>query len=77
MIPKEVLTCRCETPRLTVASVGATVVLCKCGGWQDIGRNTEQAPPTLGLATTAQLLDELKARAEVGGYAEYRTVDDG
>lgn len=31
--------------------------------------------PLLGLATTRQLLDELVARAEVGGYAEYRTVD--
>lgn len=29
----------------------------------------------LGIATTAQLLDELKARAEVGGYSKYRTVD--
>lgn len=30
----------------------------------------------MGLATTAQLLDELRARAELGGYAEYRTVDE-
>lgn len=29
----------------------------------------------LGLATTAQLLSELQARAEVGGYGQYRTVD--
>ena len=28
----------------------------------------------LGLATTAELLEELQARAEVGGYADYRTV---
>jgi len=30
--------------------------------------------PLLGNATTAQLLDELKARAELGGYADYKTV---
>lgn len=30
--------------------------------------------PQLGLATTKQLLEELQARAEVGGYASYRTV---
>lgn len=29
----------------------------------------------LGLATTAEMLAELQARAEVGGYAKYRTVD--
>ena len=32
-------------------------------------------PPNLGCATTAELLAELVARAEVGGYAGYRTVD--
>lgn len=31
--------------------------------------------PRLGCATTAQMLEELTARAEVGGYADYRTVD--
>ena len=31
--------------------------------------------PNLGLATTRQLLEELQARAEVHGYADYRTVD--
>lgn len=31
--------------------------------------------PLLGLATTAQLIDELKARAVIGGYDQYRTVD--
>lgn len=40
--------------------------------WAFAGIPTE---PYLGLATTAQLLDELRARAEVGGYAGYRTVD--
>ena len=29
----------------------------------------------LGCATTAELLEELKVRAFVGGYSEYRTVD--
>ena len=33
--------------------------------------------PLLGLATTEQLLEELYARAEVGGYLDYRTVDEG
>ena len=31
--------------------------------------------PELGFATTAQLLNELSARARVCGYADYRTVD--
>ena len=31
--------------------------------------------PWLGNATTAELLDELRARAELGGYANYKTVD--
>lgn len=30
--------------------------------------------PLLGLATTAQLLEELQARARLGGYDMYRTV---
>lgn len=29
----------------------------------------------LGLATTRQLLKELESRAELGGYANYRTID--
>lgn len=35
----------------------------------------EDDQPLLGLATTRQLLEELTARAEINGYAEYRTVD--
>jgi hypothetical protein len=31
--------------------------------------------PQLGCATTGQLLDELKARIEVSGLLEYRTID--
>jgi hypothetical protein len=31
--------------------------------------------PLLGCATTTQLLAELQARAEIGGYANYRTID--
>lgn len=31
--------------------------------------------PWLGLASTKQLLEELQSRAEVGGYADYRTID--
>ena len=30
--------------------------------------------PWLGNATTAELIDELRARAELGGYSAYRTV---
>lgn len=30
----------------------------------------------LGNATTAELLEELQSRAEVGGYANYKTTDD-
>jgi len=32
--------------------------------------------PRLGCATTGELLSELSARAEVAGYANYRTVDE-
>jgi hypothetical protein len=35
------------------------------------------AQPNLGLATTAELLTELQARAEVGGYANYKTYTGG
>jgi len=31
--------------------------------------------PWLGNATTGELLDELKTRAEIHGYLKYRTVD--
>ena len=31
----------------------------------------------LGCATTAEMLTELAARAEMGGYAEYRTIGNG
>lgn len=31
--------------------------------------------PWFGNATTGQLLDELKARAEIHGYVDYKTVD--
>lgn len=31
--------------------------------------------PWLGNATTAELLDELRARAEMNGTLDYRTVD--
>lgn len=31
--------------------------------------------PWLGNATTAELLNELQVRAEINGYANYRTVD--
>ena len=33
--------------------------------------------PNLGLASTGELIDELRARAALGGYLEYRTVDGG
>lgn len=35
-----------------------------------------QAEPLLGLATTRELLDELTARAELNGQADYRTAED-
>ena len=31
--------------------------------------------PNLGCATTEELLNELLVRAQIGGYAQYRTVD--
>ena len=33
--------------------------------------------PWLGNATTAELIDELRARCEVNGTLNYRTVDEG
>lgn len=33
--------------------------------------------PWLGNATTAELIDELRARCEVNGTLSYRTVDGG
>lgn len=41
----------------------------------EIEKLNEIEQPMLGLATTLQLLEELTARAEIGGYAQYRTVD--
>lgn len=34
-----------------------------------------EGSPNLGLATTGQLLDELRARAAINGTLHYRTVD--
>ncbi len=33
-----------------------------------------RARPTLGLASTAELLDELRARLDVAGLLDYRTL---
>lgn len=35
-----------------------------------------QKTPQLGCATTAELIDELKARSEVDGTLNYRTIDE-
>lgn len=40
-----------------------------------VSKPTDECEPLLGCATTAQLLNELMVRAEIGGYAAYRTVD--
>lgn len=37
--------------------------------------NRLEPAANLGCATTKELLDELTARAVVGGYSSYRTVD--
>lgn len=37
--------------------------------------NRTSSRPWLGNATTAELLNELTVRAEIHGYANYRTVD--
>ena len=34
-----------------------------------------QDQPLLGLATTAQLIDELRARIELNGTLDYKTID--
>ncbi|MDF2751638.1 MAG: hypothetical protein K0S82_20 [Gaiellaceae bacterium] len=41
----------------------------------DAEEQTAECEPHLGCATTAQMLHELTVRAEIGGYANYRTVD--
>lgn len=41
----------------------------------EAARSDLRSMANLGLATTAELLRELEARAEVGGYAGYRPVD--
>lgn len=40
------------------------------------GLSFKQSEPFLGLATTGELIDELKARAIIGQYLSQRTVDD-
>jgi len=37
--------------------------------------NKEMEKPRLGCATTRELLDELRARIELDGRLEYKTVD--
>jgi hypothetical protein len=37
--------------------------------------NLREKKPLLGLATTRELIDELKARIEIDGKLDYRTVD--
>lgn len=36
----------------------------------------ELLKPNLGCATTRELLDEIRARIEVDGKLDYRTIDD-
>lgn len=38
--------------------------------------NDVWSKPWLGNATTAELIDELRARCEVNGTLQYRTVDE-
>jgi len=35
----------------------------------------EECKPNLGCATTKELLDEIRARIEVDGNLDYRTID--
>lgn len=65
--------CWTPTPTGEFDSVQATAVVDEL--LQEIRALNAPTQPYLGLATTAQLIDELRARAEVGGYATYRTVD--
>lgn len=41
-----------------------------------MGYAPQPARANLGLASTKELLRELEARADVGGYGDYRTVDE-
>lgn len=38
--------------------------------------NEVWSKPWLGNATTKEMLEELQARAEIGGYANYKTVGE-
>lgn len=47
------------------------------GGRQILGLTEKSLEePSLGLATTKQLIDEIRARIEMDGKLEYRTVND-
>lgn len=60
---------------------GDDVAIYAAGSWTSATITEEAEPePMLGLATTRQLLDEIRARIEVdgangGGGLDYRTVD--
>lgn len=61
-----------------IRGVAGELYPCKPGIFQatyELPEALADCEPQLGCATTAQLLTELQARAEVGGYAAYRTVD--
>lgn len=68
--------CEVEAPHPGLAHSNKKAQLLWVGSGE-ITPEEEPGDPQLGLATTAQLLEELTARAVVGGYAGYRTVDGG
>jgi hypothetical protein len=41
-----------------------------------VNKILEADEPLLGLATTRELIDEIKARLEINGQLDYKTVDD-
>lgn len=43
--------------------------------YERVTRRRESETALLGLATTGELLDEIRARIEVSGEIDYRTVD--
>ena len=64
-------------PTTIVGSLRAIKAAFEQLGWNMTPCNVieaEMEEPRLGLATTRELLDELQARAEIHGYADYKTV---
>ena len=68
--------CWSETPKGIFDSEDARRIVEETA--QKIFELTEKEPlkPSLGVATTRELIEEIKARIEVEGKLDYRTIDE-